>query len=48
MRPEPFRARFIPRSDRHRELVLSEAKVAREYLKRFDGETKVKMETLEA
>ncbi len=48
MRPEPFRARFIPRSDRHRELVLSEAKVAREYLRQFDGETKVKMEALEA
>ncbi|EXJ65597.1 uncharacterized protein A1O5_11124 [Cladophialophora psammophila CBS 110553] len=48
MRPEPFRARFIPRSDRHREMVINEGIAAREFLKQFDGETKVRMEPLEA
>ena len=47
MRPEPFRARFVPRSDRHRDAILAEAAAAREFLTRFDGETEVRMETLE-
>lgn len=47
MRPEPFRARFLPRSEGRRDLVLKEAAEAREYLRRFDGATNVKMEPLE-
>lgn len=47
MRPEPFNARFIPRSDQHRTRVLEGAETAREFLKQFDGETKVKMEPLD-
>ena len=47
MRPEPFRARFIPRSERHRDIILNEAATAREFLRQFDGETTVKMEPLE-
>lgn len=47
MRPEPFRVRFTPRSDRHREIILREAAIAREFLKRYDGETTVSLEPLE-
>ncbi|EME85507.1 uncharacterized protein MYCFIDRAFT_40760 [Pseudocercospora fijiensis CIRAD86] len=42
-RPEPFSVRFIPRSPEIRDLILREAERAREELKRFDGETKVRM-----
>lgn len=41
MRPEPFKARFIPRSERIVELIRSEAKTAQEELSVYDGETKV-------
>lgn len=44
MRPEPFKARFIPRSDHIRQLILAEAAEAREALREYDGETKVTME----
>ena len=44
MRPEPFRVRFIPRSDEIRRLLLDEAVVAREALRPYDGETRVTME----
>lgn len=44
MRPEPFRARFIPRTDTIRRLVLEEAGVAREALRKYDGETRLTME----
>ncbi|KAH7092442.1 cytochrome P450 [Paraphoma chrysanthemicola] len=44
MRPEPFRARFIPRSDKIRKLLLDEAAEAREALRVYDGETRVSME----
>lgn len=44
MRPEPFKARFIPRSESIRRLIVDEAAVAREALRVYDGETKVRME----
>ncbi|CAO2650482.1 Nn.00g017740.m01.CDS01 [Neocucurbitaria sp. VM-36] len=43
MRPEPFKARFIPRSEMIAQLISSEAKVAREELREYDGETNVTM-----
>jgi len=43
-RPEAFRARFTPRSESIRRLILEEATEAREELRIYDGETKVKME----
>ena len=47
MRPEPFRARFIPRTDKHREYILREAEGAEEFLRQYEGDTKVRMEDLE-
>lgn len=44
MRPEPFRVRFIPRSDAVKNLLLDEAGEAREVLRIYDGETRVTME----
>ncbi|KAI4690247.1 hypothetical protein J4E81_007399 [Alternaria sp. BMP 2799] len=44
MRPEPFRVRFIPRSDAIKKLLLDEAAEAREALRPYDGETRVTME----
>lgn len=44
MRPSPFKARFTPRSESIKELVLKEAEVAREELRVYDGETQVTME----
>jgi hypothetical protein len=44
MRPEPFRVRFIPRSDAVKNLLLDEAGQAREALRIYDGETRVTME----
>ncbi|CAK7202868.1 hypothetical protein SEUCBS139899_005595 [Sporothrix eucalyptigena] len=41
MRPEVFKARFIPRSDSIRELVLQEAAEAREALRIYDADTKL-------
>ncbi|OAL33083.1 Fumitremorgin C synthase [Fonsecaea nubica] len=43
-RPEAFKARFTSRSEKIRELILSEATEAREALRIDDGETKVRME----
>ncbi|KAL2786629.1 cytochrome P450 [Aspergillus keveii] len=43
-RPEPFRVRFTPRSDKIRQLLLDEAAEARESLRIYDGETKITME----
>ncbi|KAL2825820.1 cytochrome P450 [Aspergillus cavernicola] len=43
-RPEPFRARFTPRSDKIRQLLLDEAAEARESLRIYDGETKITMD----
>jgi len=44
MRPRPFKARFIARSQRRLELLLNEADLAEERLQRFSGETKVRLE----
>ncbi|PVH77057.1 cytochrome P450 [Cadophora sp. DSE1049] len=42
-RPMPFKARFIPRSESIRKIILEEADVAREELRVYDGETKLTM-----
>jgi hypothetical protein len=47
MRPEPFRARFTPRSPERRKAILMEADKARGILQPFEGETKVVLEPLE-
>lgn len=47
MRPLPFKARFIPRSEDHKKQILDAGEAARIYLKEFEGETKVRMEDLE-
>lgn len=47
MRPEPFRARFIPRTENHREFISREAGNAEEFLRAYEGDTKVRMEDLE-
>jgi hypothetical protein len=44
VRPEPFRVRFIRRSDAVRKLLLDEAAEAREALRIYDGETRVTMD----
>ncbi|KAK5367709.1 hypothetical protein LTR20_009193 [Exophiala xenobiotica] len=44
MRPEPFKARFTPRSEKRRQILLKEAAEAREALRIYDGETKITME----
>ncbi|KAJ5192171.1 cytochrome P450 [Penicillium cf. viridicatum] len=44
MRPEPFKARFTPRSEKTHSLILKEADDAREALRMYDGETKVNMD----
>jgi len=41
MRPLPFRARFTPRSQQIQDQILADAKVAREELRRYDGETHI-------
>ena len=43
MRPEPFRVRFIPRSEMHRDVVVRQAQAAREFLSQFDGESQVQV-----
>jgi hypothetical protein len=47
MRPEPFEARFIPRTGKHREFIMREAKAAQESLRAYEGKTNVQMEGLE-
>jgi len=44
MRPQPFRARFIPRSQKIKEVFEKEAMEAEARLSRWDGETKIKVE----
>ncbi|ETN38728.1 uncharacterized protein HMPREF1541_06766 [Cyphellophora europaea CBS 101466] len=44
IRPLPFTARFIPRSEAIRELIVDEAAAARNALRVYDGETKVTVE----
>ena len=41
MRPEPFKARFLPRSEGIRKLVELDAERALDELKVYDGETNV-------
>lgn len=41
MRPQPFRARFIPRNERVLKALEREAAEAKDRLRRWDGETKV-------
>ncbi|KAH9900103.1 cytochrome P450 [Xylariomycetidae sp. FL2044] len=43
MRPEPFKARFIPRTPQIEQMILEEAKVAREELRIYDGDTKISL-----
>ncbi|CAK7226225.1 hypothetical protein SBRCBS47491_006158 [Sporothrix bragantina] len=43
-RPEAFKARFVPRSDTIRQLVLEEAAEAREALRIYDGDTKLSVD----
>lgn len=47
MRTEPFRVRFIPKSEKSIHIIQSEAVVAREFLRQYDGETRVAMKALE-
>jgi hypothetical protein len=46
MRPEPFPARFTPRSEKIGEIIRDEAERAREALRIYDGETKLTMENV--
>lgn len=43
MRPEPFKARFIPRSEKVVELLHREATTARDNLRIYDDDTGVKL-----
>ena len=42
-RPQPFKARFVPRTPEIRDLILKEAENARVELAKYDGETKVRL-----
>lgn len=44
IRPEPFRARFTPRSKAIAEIIRKDAASAREELRVFDGETTITMD----
>jgi hypothetical protein len=46
MRPEPFKAQFIPRSEKIQQILLEEAEIAREELRIYDGETSLTMENV--
>jgi cytochrome P450 len=48
MRPEPFKARFIPRSRDIERILRAEAARAREELRPYDGESKLTMESVAA
>jgi hypothetical protein len=43
MRPEKFKARFTPRTQQIKDLILREAAEARELLRPLDGETAITM-----
>ena len=47
MRPEPFKARFIPRSKEIAQIIPDEASRARKELCVFDGETRLTMENVQ-
>jgi hypothetical protein len=42
-RPQPFKARFMPRSVKHKQTLLKEAAKSRDALHVFDWESKAKM-----
>ena len=44
MRPRPFRARFIPRTEAIRQMILDKADEGDAWLSRYSGETKVRFE----
>jgi hypothetical protein len=46
MRPEAFKARFIPRSEKIKQIMMKEAETAREELRAYDGETKLTLENV--
>jgi len=46
MRPEPFKARFIPRSKSIEQILRLEAVQARKELCVYDGETRLTMENV--
>lgn len=41
MRPLPFKARFVPRSEKIKQIIQMDARMAREDLRRYDGHTAV-------
>jgi transposase len=41
MRPQPFRARFIPRNEKILKTMQQSARDAEERLGKYDGETKI-------
>lgn len=44
MRPEPFRARFIPRNETIKKIFEREATEAELRLSRWNGETKIRVQ----
>ena len=46
MRPEPFKARFIPRSQGIENILRQEATRARKELCAYDGETRLTLENV--
>jgi len=44
MRPQPFSASFIPRTERVKEVFEKEAEEAADRLRKYDGETKVRFQ----
>ncbi|KAH8667142.1 hypothetical protein BGZ61DRAFT_461293 [Ilyonectria robusta] len=47
IRAKSFRVRFIPKRDKSVHIIQSEALVTREFLRQYDGETRVAMEALD-
>ncbi len=46
IRPLPFKARFTPRSERIRKILIEEAEEAREALRIYDGQSKLTVESV--
>lgn len=42
--PLPFKARFVPRSEKIERIIMSEAEAARERLRHWDGVSNVTLE----
>lgn len=47
-RPQPFPVKFTPRSEKIRQILVEEARVAREELKIYDGETRLRVTDFDA